>query len=112
VSAREEPTEEYERCPVCGLLFSEQDRATWLFLEVTRYTTDGRPGWTSGSFCSQTHAAEWLAQSLPPYEPVTIMPRTTRDRLGDLGLMAMFGVPAVLACVGMIAIGKWLGLYD
>lgn len=40
------------------------------------------------------------------------MPRTTRDRLGDAGLTAMFGVPAVLACVGLVAIWQWLGLYD
>lgn len=104
-------TEEDDRCPVCGRLWEEADQADWVFLEVTRHTPDGRPGWTSEGFCSQAHAAEWLAQPLPPFEPVTFMPRTARDRLADFGLMALFGVPAILALVGLVAIGNWLGLY-
>jgi len=111
VSASAEPTQEDDRCPICGRLWTKAEQATWLFLEATRYTADGRPGWTSESFCSRAHAAEWLAQPLPPLEPVTFIPRTARDRMGDLGLVALIAVPAVLAFIGLVAIGNWVGLY-
>jgi len=105
------PEQEHVRCPVCAQLWTEEDQSTWVFLEVTRYTSDARPGWTHEGFCSQAHAADWLAQPLPPFEPVTSTPRSARDRLEEVSLMALFGVPAVLACVGLVAIGNWLGLY-
>ena len=111
VSAKQEVEPEDDRCPVCGQLWTEPDQPSWFFVEVTRYSSDGRPGWTSEGFCSQAHAAQWLAASLPPFEPVTYNPRTARDRLEDLGLMALFGVPAVLTCVGIFAIFNWLGPY-
>lgn len=106
-----EAEQEDDRCPICQRLWTEQDQADWIFLEITRYSPDGRPGWDTEGFCSQSHAAEWLARALPPFEPVTYMPRTLRDRVEDLGLLVLFLIPAVLACVGIFAIGDWLGLY-
>lgn len=99
-------------CALCGQRWSDVDGgAGWLNLEVTR--SDGRDTLDSfdEDFCSQAHAAEWLAQPLPPVEPAPVMPRTARSRFADVGLMALFAVPAVLACVGVFAIGNWLGLY-
>lgn len=100
-----------DRCPVCQRLWRDEDQADWIFLEVTRHSADGRPGWDTEGFCSQAHAAEWLTRPLPAFAPVTFEPRTLRDRLEDLGLLVAFLVPAVLACVGVVAIGSWLGLY-
>jgi len=111
MSAKQVVEPEDDRCPVCGQLWTEPDQSSWIFVEVTRCSSDGRPGGTSEAFCSQAHAAQWLAASLPPFEPMTVNRRTVRDRLEDVGLMALFGVPAVLACVGIVAIGDWLGLY-
>jgi hypothetical protein len=111
VPQKPEPPTEDERCPICGRLWREAEQAEWLHLEVTRVTPGGTPGWDSASFCSQAHAAEWLTRPLPPFEPATLMPRTHRDRLADVGLFAMFVVPAILSIVGLIAIGRWLGLY-
>lgn len=108
----EDAEPENDRCPVCQRLWTEEDKATWLFLEITRYTPDGRPGWDSEGFCSQAHAAKWLTHPLPPFQPVTYMPRKMQDRLVDVGLVALFAVPAVLACVGLVAIGMWAGIYD
>ena len=99
-------------CAVCQRVWTEAEQENWVFLEVTRYTSDGRPGWTPGGFCSQEHAATSMAQPLPAFEPVTYLPRTAHDRLTDFGLMALFGIPAILACVGLVAIGGWLGFYD
>jgi hypothetical protein len=107
-----ESAEEYIRCPVCDLLVQEAERETWLFVEITRYTSAGLPGWTYRGFCSQAHASQWLAQPLPVFEPVTVMPRTAKDRLSDIGLMAMFAIPALLAMVGIVAILAWAGLFD
>jgi hypothetical protein len=39
------------------------------------------------------------------------MPRTARDRVTDFWVMALFAIPAALACVGIYAIGDWLGIY-
>ncbi len=110
--ATQEAEQEDDRCPVCQRLWTKEDQAAWIFVEVTRYTTDGRPGWTAEGFCSQAHAAAWLAESLPPFDPVTYSPRSLRDRVGDLALLLLFAVPALLACIGVVAIGGWLGLYD
>jgi hypothetical protein len=111
VSAHAEAEQEDDRCPVCDRLWTEEDQATWLFLEVTRYTSDGRPGWDSESFCSQSHAAQWLAAPLPPFDPVTEYHGTARDRLAELGFLALFAVLVAVMCVGFFAISDWLGLY-
>ena len=112
MAADHEVAQEHDRCPVCGRPSSESEQDAWIFLEVTRYAQDGRPGWTSESFCSQAHAAEWLGVSLPPLEPVTFSSPTARDRLQDLGAMVLLGLPIILAGVGIYAIGDWLGVYE
>lgn len=100
-------------CALCGRKWSEVDGGTgWLNLEVTR--GDGNDGldYLSEDFCTQEHASRWLERPLPPVQPMQLMPLTIRDRLVDLGLMAFFVIPALLACVGIYAIGEWLGIYD
>ena len=102
---------EDDLCAVCGQRCPEPDQPSWIFVEVTRYSSDGRVGWTSEGFCCQEHAAQCLAASLPPFEPVTLHSRSVRDRLEDVGFMAFFGVLALLMCVGIFTIGNWLGVY-
>ena len=62
-------------------------------------------------FCSQEHAVQWLSRPLPPPTPLPPVP-AWRDRLASAGVLLMFLVPTVFACIGIVAILAFLGLYD
>jgi hypothetical protein len=68
VSEAPHPTgEEAAGCGICDRRWTEVDGGrAWIHLEVTR--SDGADGYDYlwADFCTQAHAAEWLARPLPP----------------------------------------------
>ncbi|MEV6282006.1 hypothetical protein [Kribbella sp. NPDC051770] len=94
----------YTRCEVCELRYEPGEPADeWLAVTVER---DG--GHATPDFCSQEHAAQWFSESLPSFEPVTIMKPTLRDRLTDIGVALPFGAVAVLAAIGLWTAIGWI----
>jgi hypothetical protein len=91
-----------EVCTFCGTLVGEN----WVALEVQRPVFDegGKqrmtPDYAGGIFCSQAHAARWLAEPLPEPEVVDEVP--PGDRLFWLGWGA-----AALFVLGFFGIGVW-----
>lgn len=76
----------------------------WLHLEVTREEPVDDLHWWEVDFCSQAHAAEWLARPLPsPIRPDGQQPaRTAGDRWADAGCLAGF-----IGLVVLLALGTW-----
>lgn len=96
-------------CDLCGAHVSGDE---WVGLEVTRATRalDGRDelSFVGGDFCSQDHAAQWLAQPLPEPDPLPEHVQSWRDRWGDVGLGAAVVAVIGLASVGILAIARWV----
>ena len=91
-------------CAFCGQVCADvAEGRGWIHLEVTREEPVDDLHWWEVDFCSQAHAAEWLARPLPAPLPHVGQPvRTTRDRLADA---ACFAVIALL--VALLAVGAW-----
>ncbi|WP_203653120.1 hypothetical protein [Demequina activiva] len=99
---------EERACELCG---ADASGSEWVALEVTRAmrTMDGDEdlAFVDANFCSQEHAARWLARPLPEPEALPEYVPSWRDRWVDLGLGAAFVVVIGLASVGLVAIARW-----
>ena len=88
--------------PRCGLCGGPLD-GEWLGVEITRPDAQGKLTWMDEAFCSQDHAAAWLAEPLPPTEAMTSTPP-----LGWKG--RVMGAAAFLVLVGAVGL-RLLGSY-
>lgn len=101
--------DELESCTYCGATVPDDG---WVGLEVQRpVDVPGRDDrwvdYDGGTFCSQDHAALWLARPLPPPQPPTVL----KDESVDWFIVALGALAVVvlgLACVGLWAIGRWV----
>lgn len=92
---------EVTTCEVCGLAWTVgEDPEGWTSLEVTRAGADGRATLLDGDFCSQAHAAAWLAGPLPEPEPWVRSEESWPDRLA-----ATCSVLVVLLVLGLLGLG-------
>ncbi len=55
---------------------------------------------------------QWLSRPLPPPTPLRPLQSSWWDRLEDAGVLLMFLIPGVFACIGVVATLSWLGFYD
>ncbi|WP_084105924.1 hypothetical protein [Demequina sp. NBRC 110056] len=96
-----------EVCDHCGSAVSDDG---WIGLEIARAGTPGAPfhDYLVGSFCSQAHAAAWLARPLPDPEPMAPYVPSLRDRLEDAGMVAALAVTLGFATVGLIVAARWV----
>ena len=102
---------ELVRCDLCGrpVLEVEEGRRS-LFLEVTQ-----EEPWrlVNGAFCTQAHAAEWLARPLPEEPPRVAVPSLTpRERLYSVALGLGVVWTLGLAGLGAYALVRLLGGWD
>lgn len=105
--------EEAGVCPICARRWSEVDGGSgWLHLEVTRGVGDNDLDVIDEDFCSREHAVQWLSRPLPAPAPRMPFRRSWRDRLEDAGVLLLVLVPALFACIGVVATLSWLGLFD
>ncbi|WP_159798479.1 hypothetical protein [Puerhibacterium puerhi] len=101
--------DETARCDWCGIAVPDDG---WVGLEVQRPVDvpgreDGWVDYAGGFFCSQEHAALWLAKPLPPPEPPTVLKEERVDWI-LLATTAVALVAAGLACVGLWTIVQWV----
>jgi hypothetical protein len=94
-------------CELCGSPCTDVEGGRdWTHLEVTREQLFEGGHWLSADFCSQAHAAEWLARPLPeqtpPGEPV---PVTWEDRLATAAALSV-----LLGIAGLFGLGLWTAL--
>lgn len=93
-----------DSCRHCGAVVTDE-QGVWL--EVQR-SVPGEDDWTDydgGSFCSQEHAAAWLAQPLPPPERPTVE-ESPRRRLAEVASWTL-GVLVAVYAVGLMLVGSW-----
>ena len=99
-------TDDQWTCDLCGrVTASPYAGGTGLSLEVNGRGADGEPGdWYVG-FCSQEHAAEWLARPLPPAPGTdgTPAPPTTWGERAALTGCALVG----LCVLALLLVGAW-----
>lgn len=93
-------------CDICG---SSVDGPASLAVTVARLTDDSR-GAVGAVFCGQPHAATWLASPLPDPAPLSVEPRSRRDRAAEAGLWAVIAVVAGLSLAGVLALAQWTGI--
>jgi hypothetical protein len=110
-----ESTESRLTCAACGRVCVEVDDGRgWFHLEITREEPVDDLHWWEVDFCSQSHAADWLAGPLPAPirsngEP---RPRTTAERVEDAGCLALFVLVVFLIGLGLWTAGRFLiGLF-
>jgi hypothetical protein len=94
---------------VCGFCHEQVPEVGWIGLEVTRegVLTTGQRGdleFLDVVFCSQEHAASFLAQPLPPLRPQAPPPPRSPGREA-LELTAVIAGGIVI--LGLIGIGIW-----
>lgn len=91
-----DPHEE-QGCTLCGKSLDEE----WLSVEITRPDEQGNETWLHEVFCTQEHAAAWLAEPLPSIE-------ATSPPLGwKLRLMNAVGVLVLVWAVALMLLGSY-----
>jgi hypothetical protein len=89
------------------------DGADWLNIEVTRSDGHGDFDWLEENFCSQEHAAQWLARPLPAPVAVDLSSHSDwKDRLLSVVIVVAFGWGAALMLLGAYALVRLLGGWD
>jgi hypothetical protein len=102
-------------CALCGRPLADdlRDDADWVHWEVTRRRPVEGPEYHDADFCSQGHAAQWLARPLPTTEP-TVPARADGwcERL--LAVLLWFCLLRALALMGLgaYALVRLLGGWD
>lgn len=87
--------------------------AEWLYIEVTRNDGHGGIDTIDEEFCSQQHAADWLAQPLPAPVPADMSSHSTwKDRLISVFIVVSFGWGLALMLLGSYALVRLLGGWD
>ncbi|MGY2067841.1 hypothetical protein [Blastococcus sp. SYSU DS0619] len=96
-------------CEMCGSPWADVDGGdTWLHLEVTRHDQGGGLDFLDADFCSQEHAARWLARPLPRPQPWAADPPAWRDRLAATGAGLAFGLLVALTMLGLWTAGRFV----
>lgn len=98
-----------ETCAWCRTVLIEDQ---WLALEVQRPVEVPDHGelvaYEFATFCTQEHAALWLAQPLSPPEPPTIVDDTSGSVWFWTGAWSFVIAAAGLASVGVWTIVQWI----
>ena len=86
----------------------------WFHLEITREEPVDDLHWWEVDFCSQAHAADWLARPLP--SPLRADgqpgPTTAADRWAAAGCFALFALVVVVLFVGSWSVAEFVvGLF-
>lgn len=102
------PSDDYlDRCARCGR--SDVDEH-WLWFEVSRLEPDDEYAETDLSFCSQAHAAEYLADSEIPWPAADEADGAVGARVirADLFMFGCGLVAIVLSAIGIVALALWI----
>ncbi|MCF6745754.1 hypothetical protein E9529_16020 [Blastococcus sp. KM273128] len=99
-------------CAVCGRPWPDEDDGRgWVHLEVTRSDEAEGLRFLDADFCTQQHAAQWLARPLP--DPASAAPSaaTWGDRLAAAWVVLLVVLTAALTGLGLWTAGGFvLGL--
>lgn len=101
-------------CALCGRPCAEVNNgADWLNVEVTRSDGHGGFDYLYEDFCTQEHAAQWLARPLPAPVPADMSPHSSwKDRLISVFIVVALGWGAALMLLGSYALVRLLGGWD
>ena len=96
-----------DRCARCGRKDVDE---RWLWFEVSRLEPDDTFAETDLSFCSQAHAAEYLAASEIPWPAAdeTDPDGGARVIRADLFMFGCGLTAIVLSVIGIVALALWL----
>jgi hypothetical protein len=96
-------------CATCGRPWTDVDGGrSWVHLEVTRQDEGDELRFVDADFCSQQHAAQWLARPLPDPAPPAPHPMTWQDRLAVAGVVLLLLLVAALTGLGVWTAGRFL----
>lgn len=84
----------------------------WVHLEVTRSDEAEGLRFLDADFCTQQHAAQWLARPLPDPAPPVLHATTWQDRLAAAWIILLVGLAGVVMGLGVWTAGTFLlGLF-
>ncbi|WP_139206352.1 hypothetical protein [Blastococcus sp. DSM 46786] len=96
-------------CATCGRPWTDVDDGRgWVHLEVTRSDEVDGLRFVDADFCSQEHAAQWLARPLPDPAPPAPYATTWRDHLAVAWVVLLLLLVAALTGLGVWTAGRFL----
>ncbi|MGY1723449.1 hypothetical protein [Blastococcus sp. SYSU DS0533] len=96
-------------CATCGRPWADVDGGRgWLHLEVTRSDDVDGLRFLDADFCTQQHAAQWLARPLPDPVPTAPPATTWDDRLATAWVTLLVLLVAALTGLGVWTAGRFL----
>ncbi|MGY1836917.1 hypothetical protein ACI79P_17635 [Blastococcus sp. SYSU DS0510] len=96
-------------CATCGRPWTDVDGGrSWVHLEVTRHDEADEFRFVDADFCTQQHAAQWLARPLPDPTPPAPHASTWRDRLAAAWIVLLLGLGGALMGLGVWTAGRFV----
>ncbi|MCF6507586.1 hypothetical protein E9549_09230 [Blastococcus sp. MG754426] len=96
-------------CATCGRPWADVDGGRgWLHLEVTRSDEAEGLRFLDADFCTQEHAAQWLARPLPDPVAPELHGATWPDRLAAAWVVLLVVLAAALTGLGAWTAGAFL----
>ena len=101
----EKPSEPAWACDLCGrAVRATSDGPEGMTVEVAGRGPDGEWSFWDGGFCSQEHAADWLARPLP--SPPGVADALQQDGWWERAMPWVFGF-CVLWSLALMGVGAW-----